>query len=126
MTLKMTKSNEVMEFFTIKTTGISLNELTTLVMSYANDDDSLTPMLKWSYSKLMSKAKWLIEDGGMRILENDLADNTNFGDWDNSFSKMKKHLQRSSKNNYLGKTKTQILEEKQINQDIKSYMQGGK
>jgi len=126
MTLKMTKSNEVMEFFTIKTSGISLNELTTLVMSYANDDKDLTPMLKWSYSKLMSKAKWLIEDGGMRILENDLADSTNFNDWDNSFAKMKKHLQRSSKNNYLGKTKTQILEEKQINQDINNYMKGGK
>ena len=126
MTLKMTKSNEVMEFFTIKTNGISLDDITTLIMSYANDDDSLTPMLKWSYSKLISKAKWLIEDGGMRILENDLADNTNFGDWDNSFSKMKKYLQRSSKKSYLGKTKTQILEEKQLNQDVKSYMQGGK
>ena len=126
MTLKMTKSNEVMEFFTIKTNGISLNDVTTLIMSYANDDDSLTPMLKWSYSKLMSKAKWMLFDGGMRLLENDLADSTNFGDWDNSFSKLKKHIQRSSKNCYLGKTKTQILEEKQINQDVKSYMQGGK
>ena len=126
MTLKMTKSNEVMEFFTIKTSGISLDELTALVMNYANDDKDLTPMFKWSYSKLISKAKWLILDGGIRIFEGDLADNTNFNDWDNSFAKMKKHLQRSSKKSYLGKTKTQILEEKQINQDINNYMKGGK
>ena len=42
----MTKSNEVMEFFTIKTSGISLDELTALLLNEAMDDDGLKKMLK--------------------------------------------------------------------------------
>ena len=52
--------------------------------------------------------------------------NLSYENYDEAVAKMKKHLQRSSKNNYLGKTRTQILEEKQLNKDVKSYMQGGK
>ena len=124
MTLKMTKSNEVMEFFTIKTTGISLDELTALLLNEAMDDDGLKKMLKMSYAKLMKKVNLRIYDGGMRLFEDDLSCYLSYGNYDEAFAKMKKYLQRSSKKSYLGKTKTQILEEKQLNQDIKSYMQG--
>ena len=126
MTLKMTKSNEVMEFFTIKTSGISLDELTALLLNEAMDDDGLKKMLKMSYAKLMKKVKLRIYDGGLRLFEDDLSCYLSYANYDEAFAKMKKYLQRSSKKSYLGKTKTQILEEKQINQDIKSYMQGGK
>jgi len=126
MTLKMTKSNEVMEFFTIKTSGISLDELTALLLNEAMDDDGLKKMLKMSYAKLMKKVNLRIYDGGMRLFEDDLSCYLSYENYDEAVAKMKKHLQRSSKNNYLGKTRTQILEEKQLNQDVKSYMQGGK
>ena len=123
MTLKMTKSNEVMEFFTIKTTGISLDELTALLLNEAMDDDGLKKMLKMSYAKLMKKVNLRIYDGGMRLFEDDLSCYLSYDNYDEAFAKMKKYLQRSSKKSYLGKTKTQILEEKQLNQDVKSYMQ---
>ena len=126
MTLKMTKSNEVMEFFTIKTSGISLQEITEILICYASNDKDLKEMLKWSYNKLINKVKDQIMYEGLRMLEEDRLDNLSYGNYDEAVAKMKKHLQRSSKNNYLGKTKTQILEEKQLNQDVKSYMQGGK
>ena len=126
MTLKMTKSNEVMEFFTIKTTGISLDELTALLLNEAMDEDGLKKMLKMSYAKLMKKVNLRIYDGGMRLFEDDLSCYLSYENYDEAVAKMKKHLQRSSKKSYLGKTKTQILEEKQINQDINNYMKGGK
>ena len=126
MTLKMTKSNTVMEFITIKPTGISLEEITLLLMKVASDDKGLKKVLISTYPQLMKKVNYEILDGGMRIFEDDLTQDTHFNDYDKSYEILKKYIQRSSKNCYLGKTKTQILEEKQINQDIKSYMQGGK
>ena len=126
MTLKMTKSNIVMEFITIKTKGISLEEITSLLMDCAHDDKSLNRMLRSTYSQLMKNVKYRLLDGGMRLFENDLKEYTDFKDYDKSYEILKKYIQRSSKKSYLGKSKTQILEEKQINQDIKSYMKGGK
>ena len=124
MTLKMTKSNEVMEFFTIKTSGISLDELTSILLHKATDDKDLDVMLKLPYSKLMKQAKDHLFYEGLRLTEDDIDEKTNFDDFTKSFNLLKKHLQRNSRNSYLGKTRTQILEEKQINQDVKSYMQG--
>ena len=88
------------------------------------DDKDLDVMLKLPYSKLMKQAKDHLFYEGLRLVETDFEDNCNFDDFTKSFNLLKKHLQRNSRNNYLGKTRTQILEEKQINQDVKNYMQG--
>mgnify|MGYP003127563427 CR=1 FL=1 len=121
-----TEKKEVMEFLTIKTSGISLNEITMILMNYANDDKEIDQMLNWSYSKLIAKAKNEILYEGLMRLENDIKDYSNFNDFDSSFKLLKRHIQRSSKNGFLGKTKEQVREQQQATKDIKNYFKGGK
>lgn len=126
--LKFTKTEngEVMEFLTIKTNGISLNDLTSVLLNYAMDDQDLEDMLKWSYSKLIAKFKNYILYEGLNLLDRDIAGNSNFKDFDSSFKLLKKHIQRSSKNGFLGKTKEQVREQQKATKDIKNYFKGGK
>ena len=121
-----TENGEVMEFLTIRTNGISLNDITTLLMNYAHNDKDLKKMLKWSYSKLIAKFKTEILYEGLVKLEFDISENTNFEDFDTSFNLLKRHIQRSSKNGFLGKTKEQVREQQQATKDIQNYMKGGK
>jgi len=121
-----TEKKEVMEFLTIKTSGISLNEITMILMNYANDDKEIDQMLNWSYSKLIAKAKNEILYEGLMRLENDIKDYSNFNDFDSSFKLLKRHIQRSSKNGFLGKTKEQVREQQEATKDIKNYFKGGK
>ena len=126
--LKFTKTEngEVMEFLTIKTNGISLNDLTSVLLNYAMDDQDLEEMLKWSYSKLIAKFKNYILYEGLNLLDRDIAGNSNFKDFDASFDLLKRHIQRSSKNGFLGKTKEQVREQQEATKDIKNYFKGGK
>jgi len=121
-----TENGEVMEFLTIRTNGISLNDITTLLMNYAHNDKDLKKMLKWSYSKLIAKFKTEILYEGLVKLEFDISENTDFEDFDSSFNLLKKHIQRSSKIGFLGKTKQQVREQQQATKDIKNYFKGGK
>jgi len=121
-----TETKEVMEFLTIKTSGISLNEITMILMNYANDDKEVDKMLNWSYSKLIAKAKNEILYEGLMRLETDIKDYSSFNDFDNSFKLLKRHIQRSSKNGFLGKTKEQVREQQEATKDIKNYFKGGK
>ena len=126
--LKFTKTEngEVMEFLTIRTNGISLNDITTLLMNYAHNDKDLEKMLKWSYSKLIAKFKSEILYEGLVRLEFDISENTDFENFDNSFNLLKRHIQRSSRNGFLGKTKEQVREQQEATKDIKNYFKGGK
>jgi hypothetical protein len=83
-------------------------------------------MLKWSYSKLIAKFKSEILYEGLVRLEFDTSENTDFEDFDSSFNLLKRHIQRSSKNGFLGKTKEQVREQQQATKDIKNYFKGGK
>jgi len=121
-----TETKEVMEFLTIKTSGISLNEITMILMNYANDDKEVDKMLNWSYSKLIAKAKNEILYEGLMRLETDIKDYSSFNDFDSSFKLLKRHIQRSSKNGFLGKTKEQVREQQEATKDIKNYFKGGK
>lgn len=121
-----TENGEVMEFLTIKTSGISLNEITTILINYAHNDKELKKMLKWSYSKLIAKFKTEILYEGLVRLEFDISENTDFEDFDASFDLLKRHIQRSSKNGFLGKTKEQVREQQEATKDIKNYFKGGK
>jgi hypothetical protein len=121
-----TETKEVMEFLTIKTSGISLNEITMILMNYANDDKEVDKMLNWSYSKLIAKAKNEILYEGLMRLETDIKDYSSFNDFDNSFKLLKRHIQRSSKNGFLGKTKEQVREQQEATKDIKNYFKGEK
>ena len=121
-----TETKEVMEFLTIKTNGISLNDLTYILLDYAMIESELQKILKCSYSQLIAKAKNHILYEGLIILDNDIEEKTNFDDFDNSFNLLKRHLQRSSKNGFLGKTKEQVREQQQATKDIKNYFKGGK
>jgi len=121
-----TETKEVMEFLTIRTSGISLNEITMILMNYANDDKEVDKMLNWSYSKLIAKAKNEILYEGLMRLETDIKDYSSFNDFDNSFKLLKRHIQRSSKNGFLGKTKEQVREQQEATKDIKNYFKGGK
>nr|BAR27216.1 hypothetical protein [uncultured Mediterranean phage uvMED]BAR27239.1 hypothetical protein [uncultured Mediterranean phage uvMED] len=121
-----TETKEVMEFLTIKTNGISLNDITMILMNYAHDDKEIDKMLNWSYSKLIAKAKNEILYEGLLKLDNDISDYTNFDDFDSSFKLLKRHIQRSSRNGFLGKTKEQVREQQEATKDIKNYMKGGK
>ena len=126
--LKFTKTEngEVMEFLTIRTNGISLDDITTLLMNYASNDKDLEKMLKWSYSKLIAKFKSEILYEGLVRLEFDTSESTDFEDFDNSFNLLKRHIQRSSRNGFLGKTKEQVREQQEATKDIKNYFKGGK
>ena len=121
-----TETKEVMEFLNIKTDGISLNDLTYILLDYAILESELQKILKWSYSKLIAKAKDHILYEGLRILDDDIEEKTNFDDFDNSFNLLKRHIQRSSKNGFLGKTKEQVREQQEATKDIKNYFKGGK
>jgi len=121
-----TETKEVMEFLTIKTNGISLNDLTYILLDYAMLESELQKILKWSYSKLIAKAKDHISFEGLRILDDDIEEKTNFDNFDNSFKLLKRHIQRSSKNGFLGKTKEQVREQQEATKDIKNYFKGGK
>jgi hypothetical protein len=125
--LKFTKTEngEVMEFLTIKTSGISLNDLTYILLDYAMIESDLQKILKYSYSKLIAKAKDHILFEGLRILDDDIEEKTNFDDFDSSFKLLKRHIQRSSRNGFLGKTKEQVREQQQTTKDIKNYFKGG-
>jgi len=126
--LKFTKTEngEVMEFLTIRTSGISLNDITMILMNYAHDDKEIDKMLNGSYSKLIAKAKNEILYEGLLKLDNDISDYTNFDDFDSSFKLLKRHIQRSSRNGFLGKTKEQVREQQEATKDIKNYFKGGK
>ena len=121
-----TETKEVMEFLTIRSNGISLNELTYILLDYARIESDLQEMLKWSYSKLMKKAKEHILHEGLRILDDDIDEKTDFHDFDTSFNLLRKHIQRGSKNGFLGKTKQQVREQQEATKDIQNYFKGGK
>ncbi|QPZ53321.1 hypothetical protein HTVC024P_gp01 [Pelagibacter phage HTVC024P] len=121
-----TETKEVMEFLTIKTNGISLDDLTYILLDYAMIESELQKILKYSYSKLIAKAKDHILYEGLRILDDDIEEKTDFNDFDDAFKTLKRHIQRSSKNGFLGKTKEQVREQQEATKDIKNYFKRGK